>query len=119
MLPRGRKCAPLAATPTRSGRRPTARTAQQIVTASDDQTARIWDAATGQELRTLSGHTDWVNSAAYSPDGQTIVTASDDQTARIWDAATGQELRTLSGHTDSGQLGGLQSGRQDNRHRQW
>jgi hypothetical protein len=72
----------------------------QIVTASDDQTARIWDAATGQEVRTLSGHTDPVLSAAYSQDGTQIVTASDDQTARIWDAATGQEVRTLSGHTD-------------------
>ena len=66
----------------------------------------------------LSGHTDWVTSAAYSPDGKHIVTASDDQTARIWDAATGQEVRQLSGHTDGGQLGGLQSGRQAHRHRQ-
>ena len=56
-----------------------------------DQTARIWDAATGQELRQLTGHTAGVLSAAYSPDGKTIVTASADQTARIWDAATGQE----------------------------
>ena len=91
---------------------------KQIVTASWDQTARIWDAATGQEVRTLSGHTDAVNSAAYSPDGQPIVTASDDGTARIWDAATGRKLRTLSGHTDCGHVGGLQSGRQADRHRQ-
>ena len=68
------------------------------------QTARIWDAATGQELEgvsPLSGHTGRVNSAAYSPDGKFIVTASYDQTARIWDAATGQELHALSGHTGS------------------
>ena len=67
------------------------------------QTARIWVAATGQELRSLSGHTGPVTSAAYSPDGKFIVTASYDQTARIWDAATGQELEgvsPLSGHTD-------------------
>ena len=70
-----------------------------LVTASDDQTARIWDAATGQEVRTLSGHTDSVWSVAYSPDGAHLVTASLDQTARIWDAATGQEVRTFSGHT--------------------
>ena len=63
-------------------------------------------------------HTGRVRSAAYSPDGTQIVTASDDQTARIWDAATGQEVRTLSGHTDRGQLGGLQSGRHADRHRQ-
>ena len=70
-----------------------------IVTASYDQTARIWDAATGQELEgvsPLSGHTNGVTSAAYSPDGKFIVTASWDQTARIWDAATGQELEGVS-----------------------
>ena len=52
---------------------------KSIVTASDDQTARIWDAATGQELEgvsPLSGHTRTVTSAAYSPDGKFIVTAS-------------------------------------------
>ncbi len=90
----------------------------QIVTASDDGTARIWDAATGQEVRQLSGHTAWVNSAAYSPDGAQIVTASADGTARIWDAATGQELRQLSGHTASVLVGGLQSRRCADRHRQ-
>ena len=42
--------------------------------------------AAGDPLRTLAGHTSWVGSAAYSPDGQFIVTASDDGTARIWDA---------------------------------
>ena len=42
---------------------------KQIVTASDDDTAHIWDAATGEEVRQLVGHTDWVRSAAWSPDG--------------------------------------------------
>jgi WD40 repeat protein len=79
----------------------------QIVTASGyrffggDKTARIWDAATGEALHTLSGHGDDVTSAAWSPDGAQIVTASDDGTARIWDAATGEALRTLSGHSSS------------------
>jgi len=45
--------------------------------------ARIWDPATGQEARTLGGHTGWVYSAAYSPDGRQIVTAGGDG-ARIW-----------------------------------
>jgi WD40 repeat protein len=47
----------------------------------------------------LSGHTDVVRSAAFSPDGRRIVTASDDQTARLWDAGTGKEIALLSGHT--------------------
>jgi WD40 repeat protein len=72
----------------------------RVVTASDDHTARIWDAKTGAALITLSGHTNWVHSAVFSPDGTRIVTASADKTARIWDAKTGAALATLSGHTD-------------------
>jgi hypothetical protein len=72
----------------------------RIVTASDDQTARIWDAATGKEIMVLRGHEERVNSAVFSPDGARIVTASDDQTARIWDAATGEEITVLRGHEE-------------------
>ena len=70
----------------------------RIVTASDDNTARIWDAATGKEIAVLRGHDGSVNSAAFSPDGSRIVTASEDKTARIWDAATGKEIAVLRGH---------------------
>jgi hypothetical protein len=72
----------------------------RIVTASDDQTARVWDAASGTELLSLRGHSDRVLSAAYSPDEARIVTASDDRTARVWDAASGEELLSLRGHTN-------------------
>jgi WD40 repeat protein len=71
-----------------------------ILTASNDQTAQVWDAATGRSLQTLKGHTDYVNSAVFSRDGKLILTASADQTARVWDAATGRSLQTLKGHTD-------------------
>jgi hypothetical protein len=70
----------------------------RIVTASDDKTARIWDAATGDEIKVLRGHEDTVWSAAFSADGTRIVTASVDETARIWDAATGDEIKVLRGH---------------------
>jgi WD40 repeat protein len=70
----------------------------RILTASKDQTARIWDAATAKEIAVLRGHEDAVTSAAFSPDGARIVTASDDKTARIWDAATAKEITILSGH---------------------
>jgi TPR repeat protein len=69
-----------------------------VITASADQTARIWDAASGREILRLVGHADIVQSAAFSPDGGRVVTSSDDKTARIWDATTGRELLTLSGH---------------------
>ena len=71
---------------------------QRIVTGSEDQTAKVWDAASGQELLTLKGHGSAVWSVAFSPDGQRIVTGSADQTAKVWDAASGKELLTLKGH---------------------
>lgn len=40
-----------------------------IASGSRDQTIKVWDAATGDELRTLKGHTDGVKSVAFSPDG--------------------------------------------------
>ena len=73
----------------------------RIVTVSRDKVAKVWDAVTGQELMTLTGHDGMVRSAVYSADGQRIVTDSVDKTAKVWDAVTGQELFTLTGH-DSG-----------------
>jgi WD40 repeat protein/DNA-binding SARP family transcriptional activator len=69
---------------------------QRIATAGRDATARLWDAATGQEQGTLSGHAAAVNAIVFSPDDQLIATASDDSTAKIWDAATGVARLTLS-----------------------
>ena len=65
----------------------------RVVTASDDKTARLWDAASGAEIAVLSGHENYVSSAAFSPDGARIVTASWDKTARLWDAASGTRDR--------------------------
>jgi WD40 repeat protein/tRNA A-37 threonylcarbamoyl transferase component Bud32 len=70
-----------------------------IVTGSDDNIARVWDARTGQFLAELRGHTGKVTSAAMSTDGTRIVTGSADRTARVWNAGTGQTLTELKGHT--------------------
>ena len=58
----------------------------RIVTASNNKTARIWDAETGAVVRTLEGHGGFVMSCAFSPDGSRVVTASYEKKARIWDA---------------------------------
>ncbi|KAE8155521.1 hypothetical protein BDV40DRAFT_294264 [Aspergillus tamarii] len=50
-------------------------------------------------LQTLEGHSDWVESAAFSPDGQIIASGSSDKTIKLWDAKTGMELQTFKGHS--------------------
>ena len=60
---------------------------------------RLWDAGTGEHRDTLEGHTDLVNSVAFSPDGNNLASGSWDRRIRLWDAATGKLLQTLEGHT--------------------
>jgi eukaryotic-like serine/threonine-protein kinase len=74
--------------------------ARLIATASSDDTARVWDAASGTTKLVLQGHTGSVWTARFSPGGDEIVTASGDKTARIWDTRTGKTIRVLTGHTD-------------------
>jgi WD40 repeat protein/basic membrane lipoprotein Med (substrate-binding protein (PBP1-ABC) superfamily) len=64
--------------------------------------AKMWDAATAQELLSLSGGGSRVNGVAFSPDGSRLAAAGDDGTATIWNAATGENLLSLS--TGSGVL---------------
>jgi WD40 repeat protein len=67
---------------------------RRAVTASQDHTARVWDAASGRELMQLR-HNNQVWQAVFSPDGGWIITASGDNIARIWDTATGRKLMEL------------------------
>jgi len=61
--------------------------------ASLDATARVWDAKTGEELMTLAGHEDTVDSVRFLPDGGQLLSASWDGTIRRWDLATGAEIQ--------------------------
>jgi eukaryotic-like serine/threonine-protein kinase len=59
-----------------------------------------WRSKTHVGALALRGHSDVINSVAFSPDGRRILTGSNDKTAKIWDAASGRELLTLTGHSD-------------------
>ncbi|WP_243713863.1 NB-ARC domain-containing protein [Nostoc sp. 106C] len=56
--------------------------------------------ANGHQLLTLEGHTNWIRSVAFSPDGEILVSGSDDKTLMLWNTKTGQCLKTLEGHTE-------------------
>lgn len=68
----------------------------QLLTASWDGTAVVWDAVTGASVLTLSGHRGQVVDATYSPDGNRIATAGSDGQVILWDARSGEQLFVLA-----------------------
>jgi WD40 repeat protein/uncharacterized protein YbaR (Trm112 family) len=77
--------------PTRQPKRNTKRTAKKLPEKRADTLALL--------ERKLTGHTDWINSIAVSPDGLWLASCSKDQTVKIWDIETGECRATLKGHT--------------------
>jgi serine/threonine protein kinase len=73
--------------------------AQTFSSSSLDDTVKIWNLHSGEELLTLRGHTRGVNAIAISPDGKTLVSGSDDYTIKFWSYHTGTLLGTLTGHS--------------------
>jgi WD40 repeat protein len=67
----------------------------RLVSGSHDRTVRLWDVRTGECLKVLQGHDNWVWSVAFSLDGHSIASASQDETIKLWDAKTGDCLKTL------------------------
>jgi WD40 repeat protein len=65
-----------------------------------EQTVRLWDLQTGNQLRQLNGHKEEIWGVAFSPDGKTCASASTDKTMRTWNIANGDPIRTFEGHTD-------------------
>jgi WD40 repeat protein len=72
---------------------------EMLASVGSDQAVRVWNWRTGQPIRVMTGHTDLVDSVAFSPDGTQLVTSGNDKTIRLWEVATGRLIRTLSGHT--------------------
>lgn len=70
-----------------------------LASGSYDKTIKIWNIDSGKSIRTLRGHTHWVQSITFSSDGQTLVSGSLDKTIKIWNVNTGDCLNTLKEHT--------------------
>jgi dipeptidyl aminopeptidase/acylaminoacyl peptidase len=69
-----------------------------------DPRVRLWDPATGKQIRQFEGHQGqsvseaWTNALAFSRDGRLLAEASRDKLVHVWDVGTGQEVRRLEGH---------------------
>lgn len=70
-----------------------------VLSGSWDKTLRLWDVATGLELRCFNGHTGQVYSVAFSKDGLSAVSGSEDGTIISWDLQSGEKIRVFHGHT--------------------
>jgi WD40 repeat protein/3',5'-cyclic AMP phosphodiesterase CpdA len=69
-----------------------------VASGHDDGGIRIWDAGTGQEIRSLRGHESLVYSVDFRFDGRILASAGSDETVRLWDVSAGRVLRLLEGH---------------------
>jgi RNA polymerase sigma factor (sigma-70 family) len=68
-----------------------------LVTASGDGVLRVWDVATGKELRRWDT-SEFIGAVAFSPDGKALASLGGGNTVRLWDPVTGKELREHPSH---------------------
>ncbi len=61
---------------------------------------KLWEVATGLEVRSFVGLAGDVRAVAFSPDSQFALSGDADNALKLWDVATGRELRSFAGHTD-------------------
>ena len=71
-----------------------------VVSGSRDNTAKVWEVATGNVITTFTGHSSYVYSVAFSPDGNYVVSGSRDSTAKVWEYDTGNVITTFTGHSN-------------------
>jgi WD40 repeat protein len=64
-----------------------------------DNAIKLWDADTGRELFTLTGHRKSIRDLVFSPDNKLLASASQDADVKVWSVTTGQEMKTLTAHS--------------------
>jgi WD40 repeat protein len=69
-----------------------------LASASKDAPVRLWDVATGKEVRSLRGHRYGAFALAFSPDGKTLASGEGTGMVRIWETASGKEVRRIQAH---------------------
>ena len=66
----------------------------------DKNAINVWDPMTGELLKVLDGHTEWIWGLTWSPDGRFLASGSGDRSIKIWDSNSWSEQKTIKAHTD-------------------
>jgi WD40 repeat protein len=67
---------------------------------ADDNTVCVWDATSFEKMAVLRGHTSWVRTVVFSPDGNIVASGGDDYTIRLWDTTDWKEIAVLRSHVE-------------------
>jgi DNA-binding beta-propeller fold protein YncE len=70
---------------------------KMLVSASSDQTIKLWNRESGELVRTFQGHVSWVQHVGFSHDGRHLASASGEGTVIVWETATGRQVRSIRG----------------------
>ncbi|MYA69123.1 hypothetical protein F4009_15370 [Candidatus Poribacteria bacterium] len=70
-------------------------TGERFASATGEGMIYVWDSRRWEKLHALTGHTKWIRSIAFRPDGQQLVSVSADKTAQVWDVEHGTPTASL------------------------
>jgi len=70
-----------------------------VATGSRDKVIKLWDSLSGQLIRNLPGHDNWVRALVFHPTGKYLLSCADDKSIRVWELSTGRCVKTVEAHS--------------------